>query len=572
MTSRLRAALFLILATSVALPPATARAQAATEAQRRAEAKAHFLRGVDHTDRGEWEAALAEFLKSREILPNAKNTYNAAVCLRHVNRFDEALDMYEALLRDYPNADDRKVAEKELAELKTSIGAIAIEGGAPGAQLTIDGRDRGKLPLTAPIRVSAGTHSIRVLHDKFLPFEKRIDLVGMQTETVNVRLTAVTAGARLHVAERSGGAFDVVVDGKAVGKTPWDGVLPPGDHSVLLRGENGSGTQPTLARVSLSEPVTLDLAAEKLDAQVSILPSPPSANIAIDGVPVGHGTWAGYLRSGRHTFAANAEGYLASSREVDLPPQRAQTIEMPLERDLTGVVLPTASLGLELDLAPALAPLFGGEVTDSCTGACSSSLPFGGRAAVHGIYQAPSGFGAALDVGVLLTNHDLDGRPTSVTPRGLEPNRGTAKDSMRLFGLTAGASGHYRAGTEWPITVRLGAGIFLGSITDSRSATLTNRLAETYRRDLRKSAGATSLFVAPELRVGRRFGEHFELSLGAEVLIMKVLSKPVWNDDGQIITTNTAGSGDGLATFPSETFTGPFIIVVSPGLGARYDF
>src|SRR6185436_1788304 len=101
------------------------------------------------TDRAQWDAALVEFLKSREILPNAQNTYNAAVCLARVGRFDEAVDMYEALLREFPNlaGEERDLPMRELAQLKTSVGSIELRGGVSGSTVVVDTRERGTLPL-----------------------------------------------------------------------------------------------------------------------------------------------------------------------------------------------------------------------------------------------------------------------------------------------------------------------------------------------------------------------------------------------------------------------------------------
>src|SRR5687767_14784875 len=67
-------------------------------AQSKDEAKARFERGMTFFDKKIWDAALAEFLTSRASYPTRSNTQNAAICLRNLNRSDEALDMFEALL------------------------------------------------------------------------------------------------------------------------------------------------------------------------------------------------------------------------------------------------------------------------------------------------------------------------------------------------------------------------------------------------------------------------------------------------------------------------------------------
>lgn len=90
--------------------PAPATGDAAKD-----DARGHFDLGISHFDREEWAAALVEFLKSRELFPTKGNTKNAAICLRKVGRFDEALDLFEALLRDFSDLSptDHDLAQRD---------------------------------------------------------------------------------------------------------------------------------------------------------------------------------------------------------------------------------------------------------------------------------------------------------------------------------------------------------------------------------------------------------------------------------------------------------------------------
>src|SRR5690606_5041447 len=88
--------------------PATPSAEGAAEdgvrqpsPEDRKEAEAAFRRGLTLLEQDAWQAALAEFVRSRELYSTRNATNNAAICLRKLNRFDEALDMYEAMLREY---------------------------------------------------------------------------------------------------------------------------------------------------------------------------------------------------------------------------------------------------------------------------------------------------------------------------------------------------------------------------------------------------------------------------------------------------------------------------------------
>ncbi len=243
-----------------------------------------------------WPAALAEFLASRELYATWGNTLGAASALRKLARFDEALDMFEILLRDFAAAvpaDVRVAAQREVIELRELVGTIEIEQAELGAAITVDARSRGEYPAPSPLRVGAGTHVVRVSREGFEPFEARVDVAGKQTERVVAKLRALAASGRLHVAEQGGAALEVIVDGDRVGRTPWEGLLALGDHVLLLRGEGELGTVPVPVVVKRDQTTRLTLSAEKLAARLLVNPVPANASVAIDALAVGQGALGG---------------------------------------------------------------------------------------------------------------------------------------------------------------------------------------------------------------------------------------------------------------------------------------
>jgi len=559
------------------LVPSVAHAEptpaAAEDSPARAEAKAHFLRGVEHTDRGEWDAAVVEFLASRASLPTSNNTYNAAVALRKAKRFDESLDMYETLLRDFPDISkaEKDVAERELEQLRASVGTIELTRGVPNAKIVVDGRERGVYPLTTPLRVGTGSHTVRVFADGYLPFEARVDVVGGQRAQLVLSLAALTAAGRLSVSEQTGKALEVVVDNAAVGKTPWEGALAPGEHTVVLRGEGNLGTQPVRPSLSRDQVVTLNLLAEQLDASVRVDPVPANSTVSIDGIVLGRGGWQGRLRAGNHAVSASSEGFLPFARTVALKKDTVALVPANLERDPNFLSGPRPSLAVELDSALPLGVVSGSEVSDACTGSCSSGVPIGFHAVLNGIYQLGSGFGVGLGVGYLVAFQSISGADSTLQPKGRVANTGSTDDTLRLSGLTLGAAAQYHRGEEWPLTLRLAAGVMFGSLNDSRSGTFTNTTNERYSVSASESAAATYFYVAPEVRIGRYLTKSFEVNLGAEVLLMAALAQPRWRDQTGVVTSNGA-RGDGLASFGERTTAGSFLVMVAPGIGARYTF
>src|SRR5690606_10418899 len=91
---------------------------------------------------------------------------------------------------------------------------------------------------------------------------------------------------------------EVLIDGVVLGRTPWEGAVSVGPHAVLLRGPGELGSQPASASVREGERTTLTLTLEPLSCTLRISPTPSDAEISLDGVALGRGTWQGRVRAG----------------------------------------------------------------------------------------------------------------------------------------------------------------------------------------------------------------------------------------------------------------------------------
>lgn len=384
-----RAALACILISSILLEaralaapdgksaPATATAARDDQevAAKKKEAQAYFEKGLAHYEKEEWDAALAQFERSRATYPTRAATKNAAYCLRKLRRLDDALAMFEEMLAfsNLPK-EERALTEAAIAELRKGLGTLRIEGGAAGASLVVDGRYRGNLPLPGPLRVTAGMHEVRAFKEGQDPFGATVEVVA--TREAVVKLGSLSTGGLLKVTEERGRALDVVIDGRVMGKTPWEGSLPVGEHVVTLRGsasldaipecaageggEEGKraaspekvelGTQPVSVPIRLRQVTQLTLTAEALDTSLRIEPTPGGAVVAIDSVVVGRGAWEGRLRVGEHKVEVMADGFAPDVRRVKLLPQKRQVIAVELEREVSA-----SSIGLARNVSAGVA-------------------------------------------------------------------------------------------------------------------------------------------------------------------------------------------------------------------------
>jgi len=567
--------LVVVLAASVRVSAQPAPAPGdvpADQEAKKAEAKTLFEKGLKLYEQQAWDAALAEFMASRAAFPNRSATKNAALCLRSLGRFDESIQMFESLVREFPDLAeaDRAFADRNITELRGLVGAVDVRVSEPGATIVVDGKSVGTSPA-APVRASAGTRVIRVYKEGFFPFDTRVEIAGGQTKLVAVTLTPLKRTGRLKVTEQTGRSVDVVIDGVVVGKTPWEGATSPGDHTLVLRGAWNEGTPPVAASVGEDQTTPLVLLIEELPASLRVEPTPASATVRVDGVVVGRGIWEGRLRSGAHQVEVRADGYVPRSFQVRLDESQHRIVPADLESEVAARPVangPPSKFLLEVDVAGALSSSFGGVASTGCATSCDRSLGAGISAIGHAGYELPSGIGFGIAAGFLSIGQKRNARPAELTPIGRGPNTGQLDDALRLSGLVIGGSAGLHLGDRFPGLFRLGVGALIGSVSDDRTGNFETAAGTAYDTGtLSDSSGATFLYLAPEARVGMRLGKHVELSAGVAAMVLIALGRPEWQNDAPVLAAE-----EGQASFGKEPLVGQAFVVLTPGLGARYDF
>ncbi|WP_437647217.1 kelch repeat-containing protein [Sorangium sp. So ce362] len=540
-----------------------------------AEARAHFERGLDLYRQGAWEAALAEFLASRQHYPTWSATSSAALCLQQLRRYDEALALFEILLRDFSQrlpADTRNAAQQAVVRLRGLVGTVDVADAEIGASILVDGQHRGDYPLPAPLRIGAGSHVVRVYKEGFEPFETRVDVAGGQVVRILSRLQKLVESGRLRVTEQRGEALDVLVDGYTVGKTPWEGPLSPGRHTVELRGAGDLGTMPASVLIGLKQTTPLALRAEELSATLRIEPTPVCASVAVDGVPLGSGIWEGRLSPGRHRVEVSAGGFVIARRQAILARDARVVVSVALERVALG--RPPGRLLVELDAGPAFLPTFGGGAAGQCRGSCSLGIGAGGLGAVHAGYELRSGFGFGVTTGYLQVQQTVTARRTSLEIQDRLPeSSGEADDALALRGFLAGGWAGLSLGDRHRFSARLGAGALLGTVSDERSGTFTSSSSVEFHLDPTVARAPARFFVmSPEVRGGLRLGDHLEVTAGLAAAVLVRLNEPVWTNPPEGVYGRIDAERGFFARFEEEPLAGEVMVAIAPKIGVRYTF
>jgi hypothetical protein len=558
--------------------PSTAPPQSDPNEADRVAATAHFDKGLVLFDAGAFDTALVEFLEARRLYPLRNAVNNAVVCLEKLRRYDEALAKQEELLRDFGarmSSDFRDKAQRKLLDLRALVGTIEIENAEVGSRIVVDGQQRGEYPLLEPLRVSAGSHLVRIVKSGFEPFEARVDVTGGRSVRLPARLSPLIRSGRVRVTEQQGRVVEVLIDGAGVGPTPWEGQLPVGEHVIVLRGEGNLGTPPISVNVGLDTLTPLSLQAEELAARLRIEPSPMSASIAIDSISVGRGVWEGPLRTGNHRVEVAAPGFLPASRIVNLERDARLVLTMALERDpRSAFAIRRGHFWVGAVNSLLLAPGFGGNIGEN--------LASGGQIQVKAGYESAAGVSVGFSVGGLRLQQTVLSRSTEVRPVDLGVDPPLLPVPMRIDhtietqALRLGAILGLSLVNYLPLQFSVEAGALLGSTTDTRSAPPQMQPGNgegLLARTTGESRAVRGFYVAPDIRLGWMLTSHLRATANVGMLLVVNGAPPIWDESKtHTVVIRDANARLAYGLFPNESYGNTISFVFSPGIGVEYQF
>lgn len=445
-------------------------------------AKDLFRQGVIVFDANDLERALQLFLESRTAFPSVQNTSNAAICLDRLGRYDEALELYERLLTEFPQgipeAESRVVANA-MAALRKRVGNVFISADVAGASVVIDGRARGTLPLVVPIRVLPGNRLVRVIKDGYLTYETPVDVAAEAERKLEVRLEPLADAGLLRIEGRTSGA-ELFVDGARVGVTPWEGTLGPGRHVVWTR-QAEVGTAPKEVVVVQGQKAVVALEEKPLGAPLTIEVEPKTANVALDDVVVGRGRWSGRLPLGAYRIAVTEEGYRTAILTTSSGPEPSTLPPVRLAVDASHPRWPKATPGtivVEFVNGYAMSPFLGGEAEENCSACPSAVLAHGFVSGMRAGYRFPSGLSLELAGGYTRIEAAFDRTLPAPSPPTAHPGLGyELTDQLRVEGPfgTFGVGYRRRLTERFSLGGHAMVGAAMSIATDAMGVTLTSR-------------------------------------------------------------------------------------------------
>jgi hypothetical protein len=141
---------------------------------------------------GKNQEALEVYSKAHQIAPSAKTLGQVGSVELALHRWLDAEAHIEQALARRDSAwlgvaRNRAMLERALLDARRQIARVRIDGTA-GADVSVDGRRVGRLPLAAPVHVAAGTIRIEATAAGRQPADRRIAVQGGEEATVALAL------------------------------------------------------------------------------------------------------------------------------------------------------------------------------------------------------------------------------------------------------------------------------------------------------------------------------------------------------------------------------------------------
>ena len=187
----MRARPFVVVALVVVVTAATGAARArAAVAEASAEAEAAIRRGVELRRQGKDQDALEEFRRAYAQAKSPRALAQMGLAEQALGRWVDAEADLEQAVGNKTDAWIRKnaaVLAGALDAIRHHLGSLDVIGPA-GAELRVDGRVLGALPLAKPARLPIGNPTIELRQDGFFPGTRPVSIVAGELTRESVDL------------------------------------------------------------------------------------------------------------------------------------------------------------------------------------------------------------------------------------------------------------------------------------------------------------------------------------------------------------------------------------------------
>jgi tetratricopeptide (TPR) repeat protein len=170
----------------------------AAEGDPKGAAREHFQKGLAAFADQRFAEAAEEFDAAYKLSPAFKLLYNIGLVDVALGRSVEAVDAFDRYLKQGASAipaDRRREVSDEIEKQLARIGTVSIRTFPEGAEIRIDGALIGRTPLSKPVRVNAGRHTVEAILAGYSTQTREIAISGKAENAIEMTLDAIPAPA-----------------------------------------------------------------------------------------------------------------------------------------------------------------------------------------------------------------------------------------------------------------------------------------------------------------------------------------------------------------------------------------
>ncbi len=164
----------------------------AAEAGSSNEADGLIRHGIELRKAHDDEGAAREFQKAYDQVHTPRAAGHLGLAEQALGRWEDAERHVGEALHAAGDAwvlKNRATLDEALGAIQSHLGRVEVIGDPAGADVSVNGRAVGKLPLHEPVRVSAGEVEVELHAPGYVPMQRTVTIVGGQYQRLVLHLT-----------------------------------------------------------------------------------------------------------------------------------------------------------------------------------------------------------------------------------------------------------------------------------------------------------------------------------------------------------------------------------------------
>ncbi|WP_437275229.1 TonB-dependent receptor [Sorangium sp. So ce375] len=318
-----------LASTTALLLPVAARADGAAD-----EADLHFEIGNEAYEKGDYRAALEQFLQSNRLVPNHNVVLNIALTYEKLQRYAEAYRYFVDALDGETNPQTIATIQTIIQRIGTKVAVLRVESSPPGATIYLERKDlgsRGQAPRSLAMAEGKTTVIVELPGHEPVTLDDVTAKLGSETR---VQLVLKPIVGSVDVAIEGAPRAAVHVDDERappVCVAPCTFAIAPGPHVLFFHRDGYQAPQQQIL-VMARETVRAIATMTPLTGTVVVQASERDAVVEIDGKALGFTpTVVQNIPVGWRLVKVTLRGYAPIARVIEVKAnQQTQLLDLRL--------------------------------------------------------------------------------------------------------------------------------------------------------------------------------------------------------------------------------------------------